>query len=74
MSVLTAWLTPEEVGRLTDTGPRSYATQRKRLAEMGVPFEVSYSGKPLVLADAATRGKKRRVSAPAWDRLPDRAA
>ena len=71
---MTAWLTPEEVGRLTDTAPRSYATQRRRLAEMGVPFEVSYSGKPLVLADAARRGKKRAASAPAWGNLPGRAA
>ncbi len=71
---MTAWLTPEEVGRLTDTAPRSYAAQRRRLAEMGVPFEASYSGKPLVLTEAAARGKKRRASAPAWDRLPDRAA
>ncbi len=71
---MTAWLTPEEVGRLTDTAPRSYAAQRRRLAEMGVPFEPSYSGKPLVLADAVARGKKRRSSAPAWGNLPGRAA
>ena len=32
---MTAWLTPEEVGRLTDTAPRSYTAQRKRLVEMG---------------------------------------
>ena len=32
---MTAWLTPDEVGRLTDTAPRSYAAQPKRLVEMG---------------------------------------
>ncbi len=71
---MTAWLTPEEVGRLTDTAPRSYRAQRKRLAEMGVPFTASYSGKPLVAPEAARRGKKRAVSAPAWHNLPTRAA
>ena len=27
---MTAWLTPDEVGRLTDTAPRSYAAQANK--------------------------------------------
>ena len=36
--------------------------------------DARFRGKPLVLADAAARGKKRRSSAPAWGNLPGRAA
>ncbi len=73
---MSAWLTPEEVARLTDTRPRSYAAQRRRLAEMGVPFTTSYSGKPLVAASALLGGKARHMSpaGPDWSRLPGRAA
>jgi hypothetical protein len=42
------WLSPEEVGELTQTRPNSWAAQRRKLARMGVPFTPNAAGRPLI--------------------------
>jgi len=65
-----AWLTTEEVTELTDCSRRSL--QCSRLAEMGIPFQPNYAGRPLVERSAVLRHKERALKKsgkPNWDAI-----
>lgn len=76
MATTDTWLTPAEVAALTD-----YKTERRQcaaLAEMGIPFRTSRTGRPLVerstvLRSEGAKGKKKRPE-PDWSALNDKAA
>lgn len=70
------WLSASEVGQLTaDTQGRPCkrrTTQCARLAEMGIPFQPCYGGRPLVERAAVLRYRERTVKRPAepdWSAL-----
>lgn len=66
-----AWLSNEEIAELTEAKRRD--VQCKRLAEMGVPFQPSYGGRPLVERAAVLKFKeraaKKKPSEPNWDAM-----
>jgi len=66
-----AWLTQEEVAELTEAKRRD--VQCRHLAEMGIPFQPSYSGRPLVERAAVLKFKeratKKKPSEPNWDAM-----
>lgn len=76
MATTDTWLTPAEVAALTD-----YKTERRQcvaLADMGIPFRTSRTGRPLVERSAVLRndgvtGKKKRPE-PDWGAMQEKAA
>lgn len=58
---MSAWLTPEEVCRLTERKTRS--AQCRALAAMGVPFKPNAAGRPLVERAAVLRYRERPARA-----------
>lgn len=66
------WLTPDEVGELTQLKPGSWAAQRRRLARMGVPFRPNAVGRPLVERATVLQHRtkpERRPDQPNFDAL-----
>jgi MoaA/NifB/PqqE/SkfB family radical SAM enzyme len=61
------WLSPDELGQLTEAKRRD--VQQRRLSEMGIPFTVSYGGRPLVERPAVFKYRERvarRAAEPDW--------
>lgn len=58
----STWLTPDEVGVLTECRRRS--TQCMRLARMGIPFRENFAGRPLVERAAVLRHRERPERVP----------
>lgn len=68
-----AWLSADELTQLTDAKRRD--VQQRRLAEMGIPFSVSYSGRPLVERPAVFKYRERtarRAAEPNWSAFDDK--
>jgi hypothetical protein len=67
------WLTPEEVGELTELLPSSWRAQCRRLARMGVPFRPNAAGRPLVeraaVCDAPKPSPKAKRREPNWEAM-----
>jgi hypothetical protein len=70
------WLTPEEVGELTQTQPNSWAAQRRKLARMGVPFTPNAAGRPLVERAVVLKhqAKPKAAKEPKWSAIRGKAA
>lgn len=70
------WLTPAEVGELTDLKPNSWRAQCRRLARMGIPFTPNAVGRPLVerAAVVSTPAKPKARKGPNWDAIRGKAA
>jgi hypothetical protein len=70
------WLSPEEVGELTQTQPNSWAAQRRKLARMGVPFTPNAAGRPLVERAVVLKhqAKPKAPKEPKWDSIKHKAA
>jgi MoaA/NifB/PqqE/SkfB family radical SAM enzyme len=71
--VVDAWLSADELGQLTEAKRRD--VQQRRLAEMGIPFTVSYGGRPLVERPAVFKYRERatrRAAEPNWSALGDK--
>lgn len=67
---MSAWLTAEEVGELTDL--KRWSAQCRALKDMGIPFTPNRAGRPLVERAAVLRyrGKpERSPDQPNWDAL-----
>lgn len=68
--IVDAWLSVPELLCLTEAKRRD--VQQRRLAEMGIPFTVSYGGRPLVERSAVFKYRERsarRSAEPDWSAL-----
>lgn len=74
MSAAEAWLTPDEVGQLTDR--KRWKAQCRALAVMGVPFKPNAVGRPLVERSVVFSSKPsgRRKAEPDWSAIRGKAA
>jgi len=73
MSDESPWLSPDAVQEMT--AAVRWATQCKRLAEMGIPFRPNAVGRPLVEKSAVlSQPKKRKPAEPDWSTIRGKAA
>ena len=75
MGAAETWLTPDEIGELTNCRQR-WSAQCRALARMGIPFMPNAAGRPLVRRDAVipqtTKHRVRRE--PDWDAINGKTA
>lgn len=75
MGAADTWLTPDEIGELTNCR-RQWSAQCRALARMGIPFLPNAVGRPLVRRDTVIpQTTKRRVrTEPDWGAINGKTA